>query len=493
MVIYKSKKNNKIKISKIKGGKPHQHDSSFMLISDLLKDIPFTDYIAFHQELPLFAILHENRVQIWQIHIENSSVNFMHNIDTPVSYIDEAEIFVFHPTKPDIAINNEGKLKLYTNIDNLDTIQCFATINITYRTESPWHDTILTFVKYHRTLPIIAIASEIRPSTTNLSDDFDIINIPISGSTEIYSFTPSGSTTLVTQITKSYNFVYRHRVGTASAPVSQMDFHHELPIIGIVNSNYIHIYTINIVEPGNHQIMRTPGKYVSFHKNLNIFFTFSSGEYDEIAIWHLPKDLSNITSITKHTFLRDTITQIALHPSKLILVVEQTIDRLQPFLRQLIAFSFFENNIKLEGKSHIYDLIQPNHNYLILHSKLPIICNWNRSSIKLWLCIKPYNDFNLFSKKGDISEDICNSLCYLCNFNLCMKNPSNDKNSNGYVVNLTNGDPTNDKHFHYNCLHFQLITNKTEIDNIPISSDTIQRILNIDDKMDALIGTDFHN
>jgi len=74
-----------------------------------------------------------------------------------------------------------------------------------------------------------------------------------------------------------------------------------------------------------------------------------------------------------------------------------------------------------------------------------------------------------------------------------MKNPGNDNNSNGYVVKLTNGDPTNDKHFHYNCLHFQLITNNTEIDNIPISSDTIQRILNIDDKMDALIGNNFHN
>jgi WD40 repeat protein len=129
------------------------------------------------------------------------------------------------------------------------------------------------------------------------------------------------------------------------------------------------------------------------------------------------------------------------------------------------------------------------------HPTLPLlaISSIDRS-MKLWRCkiLELYNDFTLYRKKGDVSEDICNSLCYLCNFNLCKKNPGNDKNSNGYVVKLTNGNLTKDIHVHYNCLHFQLTTSKTEIDNIPISSDTIQRILNIDDKMDALIGTDFY-
>jgi WD40 repeat protein len=133
-------------------------------------------------------------------------------------------------------------------------------------------------------------------------------------------------------------------------------------------------------------------------------------------------------------------------------------------------------------------------NSVAFHPTLPLLVTGSfDNTAKLWRCIKPYNDFNLFSKKGDISEDICNSLCYLCNFKLCNKNSSNDNNSNGYVVKLTNGDLTKDIHVHYNCLHFQLTTNKTEIDNIPISTDTIQRILNIDCKMDALIGTDFYN
>jgi WD40 repeat protein len=130
------------------------------------------------------------------------------------------------------------------------------------------------------------------------------------------------------------------------------------------------------------------------------------------------------------------------------------------------------------------------------HPRLPLLTTSSiDDTTKLWRCkiLESYNNFTLYHKKGDVSEDICNSLCYLCNFNLCKKNPSDNNNSNGYVVNLTNGDLTNDIHVHYNCLHFQLITNKTEIDDIPISSGTIQRILNIDRKMDALIGTDFYN
>jgi WD40 repeat protein len=130
------------------------------------------------------------------------------------------------------------------------------------------------------------------------------------------------------------------------------------------------------------------------------------------------------------------------------------------------------------------------------HPALPLLATGSVDmTAKLWRCkmpITPYNNFTLYRKKGDVSEDICNSLCYLCNFKLCKKNSSNHNNSNGYVVKLTNGDLTKDIHVHYNCLHYQLITNKTEIDNIPIYTDTIQRILNIDRKMDALIGTDFY-
>ena len=37
MVIYKSKKNNKTKISKINGGKPHEHDNPLIILYYILK------------------------------------------------------------------------------------------------------------------------------------------------------------------------------------------------------------------------------------------------------------------------------------------------------------------------------------------------------------------------------------------------------------------------------------------------------------------------
>jgi hypothetical protein len=100
--------------------------------------------------------------------------------------------------------------------------------------------------------------------------------------------------------------------------------------------------------------------------------------------------------------------------------------------------------------------------------------------------------FFIAPKVKAVEQSICNRLCYSCNFNLCMKNAENDNNINSYVVTLTNEDPKNDIHFHYSCLHHYLIINNTEIDIIPICDEAITRILNIDSKPNALIGTDFY-
>jgi hypothetical protein len=47
-----------------------------------------------------------------------------------------------------------------------------------------------------------------------------------------------------------------------------------------------------------------------------------------------------------------------------------------------------------------------------------------------------------------------------------MKNPSNNNNSNGYVVKLTNGHLTNDINVHYNCIHYCLKKGNIEIQNL---------------------------
>ncbi len=100
--------------------------------------------------------------------------------------------------------------------------------------------------------------------------------------------------------------------------------------------------------------------------------------------------------------------------------------------------------------------------------------------------------FFIAPKVTAVKQTICNKLCSICNLNLCMKNAEYDNNINGYVVTLTTGYPNNNSDFPYSCLHHFFIKGHHEIDNIPISAETIHKILNIDGKADALIGTDFY-
>ena len=502
---YKSNKNKnkKTKKSKIKGGKPHEQDISVIEednpvieISDILRDIPSTEYIAFHPELPLIAILHDNRVQIWKINIINLSVNFMHIIDTPVSFVYNQKTFVFHPTKPELAVKSEGIIKLYRNIDNLETIQCFATITPdAFRRENV--DIILTSFTYHRTLPIVALGLKI--SDSFLSDEPENV-MPDIGSAEIWHVTPDGLTTLVTIIEEIVRTMRRHRfIEIIGSPVSQMDFHHELPLIAIITDEiYIHMYEINIEQLNVYRkVFQFQGNYVSFHKNLRIFLT---KENNKIILWDLPEDLSQINQLMNHTFLGNTITKIALHPYKMILAVEQIV-RTQLQLRQLTVFSISRHDadwyVTSEGSSHLYDAINPHYNYISIHSRLPIICTWNRMSIKLWMCKilgSDVNNFILYSKKTDVDESICNRFCSICNLNLCIKNPSNPNNNiNGYVVKLINDASISYSHLHYSCLHYYLINIGSKYNHLYITSDISHALLNISNKSHAIAGINFYN
>jgi WD40 repeat protein len=119
------------------------------------------------------------------------------------------------------------------------------------------------------------------------------------------------------------------------------------------------------------------------------------------------------------------------------------------------------------------------------------------SAVKLWRCkilIGPYNNFILYPKKTGISESICNKLCTICNLNLCMKNSANpNNNSNGYVVKLTNGTPSNDLYIHFKCLYRYLLMGHLAYNHKSIQSETIHELLNIDNKANAIIVVDFYN
>jgi hypothetical protein len=117
-------------------------------------------------------------------------------------------------------------------------------------------------------------------------------------------------------------------------------------------------------------------------------------------------------------------------------------------------------------------------------------------TVKLWRCkilIGPYNNFIIYPKNTDIDESICNKLCTICNFNLCIKNRVNPNNINGYVVKLSNGTPTSDIYCHYKCIYRHLFNEHNSINDVSIASETIHDLLNIDNKADALIGSDFYN
>ena len=137
--------------------------------------------------------------------------------------------------------------------------------------------------------------------------------------------------------------------------------------------------------------------------------------------------------------------------------------------------------------------------YSAFHPTLPILATYKTdNTVLLWDCkgaLSSYNNFTLYDNIRALSENICNSLCHLCNFNLCIRNPRNHNNSNGFVVKLSNNTfgPSNDLYIHYSCLHGYLLHGYIDINNISIEIKTLQQLLHIDHKEDALTGSDFYN
>ena len=133
---------------------------------------------------------------------------------------------------------------------------------------------------------------------------------------------------------------------------------------------------------------------------------------------------------------------------------------------------------------------------IAFHSTAPLLAAGSENTVKLWRCKMlevPYTNFILYPKNTGIDKNICNSLCFLCYLNLCMKNVPNPNNINGYVVKLTNGTPSNDFYIHYKCIYWYLLHGHLTINDLSIASETIQQLLHITDKTHALTGADFYN
>jgi WD40 repeat protein len=448
--------------------------------------------VAFHPELPLLATgSDDNTAKLWRFSADGSTTICVATMEGRHGHTGAVTSVAFHSKLPLLATGSKDRTaKLWRFSANGLLVTCVATLEGKHG-----HRNWINSVAFHPTLPFLATGS----------DDM---------TAKLWSFNPLGSeaTNMSATCVATLEGEHGHR-----SYVYSVAFHPKLPLLatgskdrtaklwrfdldGLARGDMSETCVATLggwERPNGHRNSVTS---VEFHPTLPLL---ASGSTDTTAkLWRFDPsglEIDNISTECVATLQTQSdpeniVTSVAFHPTLPILVIGS-------HDRTAKLWSYNPHGSEKDNMSAKCVEILYGHVGIVMsvafHPTLPFLATGSLDyNAKLWCCkklISTYNDFTLYRKKGDISEDICNCLCYLCNFKLCKKNSSNDKNSNGYVVKLTNGDLTKDIHVHYNCLHFQLTTNKTEIDNIPILTDTIQRILNIDGKEDALIGNNFHN
>jgi WD40 repeat protein len=410
--------------------------------------------VAFHPMLPLLATSYsDDQAKLWRfdphgLAKDNMSAFCVATLDEKNGHKSIVNSVAFHPTLPLLATGSRDyTAKIWSfDPDALAEDNMLATCVATLEGEHG-HQHSVKSVAFHPTLPFLATGSN-------------------DGTAKLWRFSPDGSTATCE--------------ATLEEPIDgimSMAFHSTLPLLATSSGDYtakLWSYNPDGSEQDNMSakcvaILRGHSYYVTsvaFHPTLPLLAT---GSWDNTAkIWSFDPDAlaeDNISATYDHT-----THNWSLAKDNISATCEATLGGPRGHSYHVVSVAFHPNATSLATGSL-------------------------DNTAKLWHCkiLESYNDFILFPKKTGLDRTVCSELCYFCNFNLCMKNPSNDNNSNGYVVKLTNGDIPNDIHVHYNCLHYQLINNKTKIDNRPISTDTIHKILNIDCKMDALMGTDFYN
>jgi WD40 repeat protein len=480
---YKKNYNNiKKHTSKINGGRPPVEDNfQSRVIANLGREnhghSDRVKSVAFHPILPLLATGSSDKTaKLWRFSADSSTANFVATLEGDLGHRDEVVSVAFHPKLPLLATgswDNTAKLWSFNPDGSEDTnmsANCVATLNLM----NHGHRARVESVAFHPILPFLATCSYDRTF-------------------KLWRFSADGSmaTCVATQQYGRGKSVAFHPTEPLLATGSTGGRFETQPKLWSFNPHGLEQDNMSITCVAElWRISRVTS--VAFHPMLPFL---AIGSDDTTArLWRFgPSGLEIFVTLQTTSDPQNAVTSVVFHPT-LPLLATGSIDR------TVKLWSFDPDGLGKDNRSAKVVAILTGHRKTVtsvaIHPTLPLLASGSTdTTAKLWRCkmlIIPYNNFTLYCKKGDISEDICNSLCYLCNFNLCMKNSSNDNNSNGYVVKLTNGDLTKDKHVHYNCLHYQLITNKTEIDDIRILSDTIQTILNIDDKMNALIGTDFY-
>ena len=226
---------------------------------------------------------------------------------------------------------------------------------------------------------------------------------------------------------------------------------------------------------------------VVFHRTAPLLA--SCGHDKTVRLWRLSDDNSSATCVATLEGHSSYVTSVVFHP-KAPLLATCSWDRTAKLWRLSSDNSSATCVATLVGHSNYVTSV-------VFHPTKPLLATSSFDyTAKLWRCKileGPYNNFILYPKITGVNESICNKLCPLCNINLCMKNVANPNNINGYIVKLTNGTASNDFYIHYKCIYRYLLNGHLTINDVSISSETIQNLLHIDNKADALIGADFYN
>ncbi len=182
--------------------------------------------------------------------------------------------------------------------------------------------------------------------------------------------------------------------------------------------------------------------------------------------------------------------------------------------------TYYNHNNNVNGYVVKLDTAQPSYfhytciyNYIISHNAVDISqvgCRVNKHDMARLITRSLDNnnfngtdffspDFKMLRREIDVPLNIRDTPCRLCRFPLCARVIDTTNNLNGYVIHLHNLTNPNAYYYHYKCIskYFIQISETDSPYKSPhcatvLDRDDIDKLLNIDGKVDAVNGNGFY-
>jgi WD40 repeat protein len=461
------KKNNKIvnkRLSKINGGRPPAEDNGGCnIVATLEGHIKIVLYVAFHPSLPLLATGSlDTTAKLWRLSPNNSSPTCLATLE---GHSGRVSCVVFHPTAPLLATGSWDKtVRLWSFFPNGTEATCVATLL--------GHHSFVTAVAFHASLPLIATSS----------DD---------NTFKLWRLSQEGQSTVVYCMA-----TYQAHRGW----VSSISFHQSLLLLATCSNDNNAAKLWSFLPNGTEAtcvatLLGHKGwvTSVAFHPSLPLLATGSQDM--SVKLWRFLPNGTEATCVATLLEHRGHVFAVVFHPSAPYLATGSMDTKVKLWLLNADCSAATCVSTLEVSQNGIAQLVMF-YPSIAFHSTAPLLAAGSENTVKLWRCKMlevPYTNFILYSKNTGIDKNICNRSCPLCNINLCIKNVPNPNNINGYVVKLTNGTPSNDFYIHYKCIYRYLLNGHIAINDVSIASETIQQLLHITDKADAITGSNFYN